>query len=58
MLSLLGGIPIRVFTIEVLGLLPLGGILGLVVGAIGSLPIGLELLVEDDIVSLYCLVLI
>ena len=58
LLSLLRGVPIGVFTIGVLGLLPLGGILGLVIGAISSLPIGLKLLVENNIVSLYYLILI
>ena len=42
----------------VLVLLPLGGVLGLVIGAVGGLPAGLKLPAEDDMVSSYCLVLI
>ena len=55
--SLSGGVAVGVSTMGVLVLLPLGGILRLVIGAVSSLPAGLELLAEDNIVSLYYSVL-
>ena len=55
--SLSGGVAVGVSTMGVLVSLPLRGVLGLVIRAVGGLPVGLELPAEDNIVSSYYLVL-